>query len=206
MPDLSFETRARSRGYWPCAGADEAGRGPLAGPVVAAAVILDPERIPAGIDDSKRLSARARSRLFDEILDQAVAVSVSSVCAESIDRGDIRRASLTAIAGALGGLAIVPRWAMVDGRDLPEGLPCPGEAIVGGDGLSLSIAAASVVAKTIRDRMMVRAASGLPVYGFEQHKGYGTAAHRSAIRKEGAVPRMHRFSFAPLRQKSLDLD
>lgn len=204
MPDFVQETEARAAGFWPCAGADEAGRGPLAGPVVAAAVILDPTDLPDGIDDSKRIPAARREVLFHEILARAVAVSTCSVSAESIDRSDIRKAALAAIATAVSNLSVMPRHVLVDGRDVPEGLPCPASAVIGGDRLCLSVAAASIIAKTLRDRMMTRLAVACPGYGFEQHKGYASLSHRHAIGTLGGTPRVHRFSFAPLRQAAFD--
>jgi ribonuclease HII len=204
-PHFRVEAAARANGCWPCAGADEAGRGPLAGPVVAAAVILDPDDIPDGIHDSKQLPPARREALFEQILARALAVSVASLSAESIDRSDIRKASLLAICRAVQGLSLQPAWVLVDGRDLPAGLPCPGQTIIGGDGSSLSVAAASIVAKTLRDRMMVRLGLSLPAYGFEHHKGYASAMHRAVIASLGGLPRLHRFTFAPLRQGELDL-
>lgn len=196
VPDFSAERRALREGRWPLCGIDEAGRGPLAGPVVAAAVVLDPERIPAGLDDSKRLSAAQREALFEAIAGSAVAVAVASICAEGIDRSDILRASLEAMRRAVIGLAVPPAYALVDGRDLPRGLPCPAEALVKGDQRSQSIAAASIVAKVSRDRLMTRCAAVHPAYGFETHMGYATERHRTAIAANGAVRRLHRLSFA----------
>ncbi|MEZ5810696.1 MAG: ribonuclease HII [Rhizobiaceae bacterium] len=199
-PDFAFELEARHAGAWPCAGVDEAGRGPLAGPVVAAAVVLDPDDIPAGLDDSKRLGASERERLFEAITGSALAVSFSTVAAEAIDGSDIRKASLAAMARAVAGLAVWPGFALVDGRDLPAALCCPGRALIKGDQRSQSIAAASIVAKVARDRMMHRAGLAHPAYGFQSHAGYGTAAHRAAITAQGGIRRLHRFSFAPLKE------
>lgn len=172
---------------------------------MAAAVILDPDNIPSGIDDSKRLTAETRSELFEAILAHALAISTSSYSAEFIDRSDIRKASLYAVRRAVAGLAIVPAKVFVDGRDLPDGLCCAGEAVIGGDRLCQSVAAASIVAKTIRDRMMTRVAADHPDYGFESHKGYACPAHRAAIALHGGKERLHRFSFSPFRQLTLDL-
>jgi ribonuclease HII len=202
-PDFSFERRAIDRGQWPIAGLDEAGRGPLAGPVVAAAVVLDPEAVPEGLDDSKRLTAAQREILFRDILDLATGVAFSAVCADTIDASDIRKASLEAMRRAASGLTLAPKFALVDGRDIPPGLPCQATALVKGDRRSQSIAAASVVAKVMRDRIMVRTGSVYPEYGFEQHKGYGTAAHREAAEREGCAHRLHRRSFAPFRGSSV---
>lgn len=198
-PDFSIERRARKEGLWPVAGVDEVGRGPLAGPVVAAAVILSPKRIPGGLDDSKRLSAEERDRLFGLILASAVCVSVASVSAEAIDRTDIRKASLEAMRRAVQGLHVTPALVLADGRDVPEGLGCSGRALVKGDQRSQSIAAASIVAKVLRDQMM-RACGGVDCrYGFELHMGYATERHRSAIDAHGPAPRLHRLSFSPFR-------
>lgn len=193
-----------SRGQWPVAGLDEAGRGPLAGPVVAAAVVLDPARIPGGLDDSKRLTHPQREDLFHEILGSALGIAMASVCAEGIDRSDIRKASLEAMRRALCGLPLAPKLALADGRDVPPGLPCPGEALVKGDQRSQSIAAASIVAKVLRDRMMTGCGRTDARYGFEIHMGYATARHRAAITAHGAVARWHRISFAPFRNGAED--
>jgi ribonuclease HII len=201
-PDFSREKRAIKDGTWPVAGADEAGRGPLAGPVVAAAVVLDPRRIPRGLDDSKRLSLEAREALFTKILRTALAVGVSSACAEEIDEINILRASLTAMRRAVLGLAVRPNLVLVDGRDVPAGLPCAGEAMVKGDQRSQSIAAASIVAKVMRDRMMTRCSGHHGHYGFDSHMGYATVRHRTALTQHGPVARLHRMSFAPLKPGS----
>ena len=198
-PDFAFETRAMKKGLWPVAGLDEAGRGPLAGPVVAAAVILDPDRIPDGLDDSKRLSAIQREELFTIILGAALGVSMASVCAEGIDRSDIRKASLEAMRRALAGLPVAARMALADGRDVPPGLPCHCQALVKGDQRSQSIAAASIVAKVMRDRMMQGCGQADRRYGLEVHMGYATARHRSAIELHGPSVRIHRLSFSPFR-------
>ena len=187
------------RGRWPVAGLDEAGRGPLAGPVMAAAVILDPKRIPRGLDDSKRLAAQQREKLFEAILTKALAVSFASCSAESIDRTDIRKASLEAMRRAAHGQPLRPAFAIADGLDVPDGLPCPGEAVVKGDQRSHSIAAASIVAKVMRDRMMSMCGARHADYGFEVHMGYATQRHRAAIEIRGACARLHRMSFAPFR-------
>ena len=178
------------------AGIDEAGRGPWAGPVVAAAVILDPDRIPAGLNDSKLLSEQTRERLFVEIASHAqMAVGIGEV--GQIDRDNILQATLWAMAAALRALPSRPAAALVDGNRLPP-LPCPAEAVIKGDARSLSIAAASIVAKVTRDRLMRQLASDFPGYGWERNKGYGTQEHRSAIAELGVTPQ-HRRSFAPIR-------
>jgi len=178
------------------AGIDEAGRGPWAGPVVAAAVILDPDRIPAGLNDSKQLGEPVREGLFAKIASHAqIAVGIAEV--GRIDRDNILQATLWAMAAALRALPTKPAAALIDGNRLPQ-LPCPAEAVVKGDALSLSIAAASIVAKVTRDRMMRQLARDYPGYGWERNKGYGTQEHRSAIAELGVTPH-HRRSFAPIR-------
>ncbi|MCO6186930.1 ribonuclease HII [Rhizobium sp. L1K21] len=194
-PDMTFEKQALKAGARFVAGADEAGRGPLAGPVVAAAVILDPKNIPPGLNDSKKLTAAKRDVLFDAILKSAI-VSIASSSARTIDAIDIRKASLDAMRRAIGALEETADFALIDGRDVPPGLSCPAKAIIKGDARSLSIAAASIVAKVSRDRMMARAGRIYPAYGFEKHAGYGTAPHRAAIEENGVCP-LHRMSFRP---------
>ena len=181
------------------AGTDEAGRGPLAGPVVAAAVILDVDSIPHGLDDSKRLDRRAREEAFGRILSQARAVSLCSMSAEDIDTTDIRKASLEAMRRAVAGLAVEADHVLADGRDVPPGLACPATALIKGDQRSVSVAAASIVAKVMRDRMMDLAGVVHPEFGFEAHAGYGTARHVLALAEHGPVARLHRFTFAPIR-------
>lgn len=178
------------------AGVDEVGRGPIAGPVVAAAVVLDPTRVPVGLNDSKKLTEKARERLFEEICaHHAVAVALGSVA--RIDATDIRAATLDAMRRAVAGLWEAPDHVLIDGVDVPPGLPCPGTAITGGDGVSISIAAASIVAKVLRDRLMTLAAAEHPGFGFEAHKGYGVATHMEALDRLGPSP-LHRASFAPV--------
>ncbi len=198
VPTFELELIARRAGHWPVAGADEAGRGPLAGPVVAAAVILDPERIPQGLNNSKQLSAARREALFAEILATAT-VSIASSSAGRIDVTDIRKASLDAMRRAICSLAMPASYVLTDGLDVPAGLACPGKAVVKGDARSFSIAAASIVAKVTRDRMMARAGIVFPAYGFAAHAGYGTAQHRAGIEKHGPCS-LHRMSFRPLRR------
>lgn len=196
-PTDRFERRARRRGARLIAGLDEAGRGPLAGPVVAAAVVFESRRFPEGLNDSKKLSPDERARLYDVIVDRAhVSVAVSSRA--RIDRMNILRASLWAMARALAGLPCRPDYVLVDGRDLPPGLPCPGEPIIGGDSRSATIAAASIIAKVTRDRLMTAMGRRFPDYGFERHMGYGTARHLDALGLHGPTPH-HRRSFAPVR-------
>jgi ribonuclease HII len=191
-PDFSREAALYRRGLAPVAGVDEVGRGPLAGPVVAAAVVLDPRRIPLGLDDSKKLTAAQREVLFEAIV-MTADVAVASVSAARIDATDIRKASLEAMRRALAALHARPAFVLVDGRDLPP-WPGPGEAVIKGDALVASIAAASIVAKVTRDRMMARLGLHYPGYGFERHAGYPTAAHRAAIGSLGHCP-FHRLTF-----------
>lgn len=198
-PDFLFEKRAIKDGLWPVAGLDEAGRGPLAGPVVAAAVVLNPKRIPKGLDDSKRLTAQQREALFATILKTSLGVGVSSICAEGIDRSNILRASLEAMRRALAALPVTARMVLADGRDVPPGLPCDCKALVKGDRRSQSIAAASIVAKVIRDRMMRGCGRADQRYGLEIHMGYATERHRAAIQAHGPAMRLHRMSFSPFR-------
>lgn len=196
-PDFSLELEAKKRGQWPVAGTDEAGRGPLAGPVVAAAVILDPDNIPDGLNDSKKLSKARREVLFEKILQTSI-VSVASSGPVLIDRMNILRASLDAMRRAVLGLHVAPAIVLADGRDIPPGLICAAKAVIKGDGRSVSIAAASIIAKVTRDRMMEKAGLLHPAYGFESHAGYGTPAHLRAIEANGPCP-LHRMSFRPMR-------
>ena len=198
-PDFSVEHRSRRRGVWPVAGTDEAGRGPLAGPVVAAAVILDPSAIPDGLDDSKRMTFEARERVYLTIIGSAIAVGVASVCAVSIDRSDIRKASLEAMRRAVAALTMRPALVLADGRDIPPGLACEGRALVKGDQRSQSIAAASIVAKVTRDRMLAHCGSIHPAYGFERHAGYATEMHFAGIDLHGPLPGLHRMTFSPFK-------
>jgi ribonuclease HII len=199
-PDFSAEARLMKSGCKYVAGTDEAGRGPLAGPVVAAAVILKPDDLPRGIDDSKRLSKAGREKAFDEVMGKAAAIAFASISAEEIDASNILRASLLAMARAVSALCIAPGHVLCDGRDIPPALACPGSALVKGDQRSLSIAAASIVAKVMRDRMMAAAHSVFPAYGFISNQGYGSAAHLAAIETHGPARHLHRFSFAPIKQ------
>ncbi|TPQ37058.1 ribonuclease HII [Bradyrhizobium guangdongense] len=194
-PSFRRERALIKRGVWPVAGCDEAGRGPLAGPVVAAAVILDPDRIPRGMDDSKRLTAEERERLFDKICATAQ-VSVAVASPARIDRDNILRASLWALKRAVVALPEQPKHVFVDGRDRLD-TACDCEAVIGGDGIVLSIAAASIVAKVTRDRLMCALAQDCPGYGFEQHKGYGVPEHLSALDRLGPSVH-HRSFFAPV--------
>ena len=182
-------------------GVDEAGRGPLAGPVVAAAVILDPANPIEGLNDSKKLSARRRERLAIEIRAKALAWSVAEATVEEIDAINILQASMLAMQRAVAALDIPPTSALIDGNRCPV-LVCPAEAVVGGDGKVESIAAASILAKTVRDAGMRELHAAYPQYGFDRHMGYPTALHLQALREHG-VSRVHRRSFAPVAQLTL---
>jgi ribonuclease HII len=193
-PDFSIERKAMRKGARLVCGIDEAGRGPWAGPVVAAAVVLDPKCIPDGLNDSKKLSEARRAALFEPIMASSrVGIGIAEV--DRIDRDNILQATLWAMAQALdqiGGVAL----ALVDGNRAPA-LPCPVQTIIEGDAKSLSIAAASIIAKVTRDRIMVGHDQAYPGYGFARHKGYGTAMHQEALRRHGVTP-LHRTSFAPI--------
>lgn len=191
-PHFEYE----SEGPLPVCGIDEVGRGPWAGPVVAAAVILDPLAIPEGLNDSKRLSPERRAELAAILRAQAtVAVGVASVA--EIEAMNILQASFLAMRRAVLGLAARPALALVDGNKAPPGMPCGCRAIVGGDGLALSIAAASIVAKVARDGMMMSLAEQFPGYGWETNMGYGTKAHQEGLARFGVTPH-HRRSFGPI--------
>ena len=194
-PSFRRERALIKRGVWPIAGCDEAGRGPLAGPVVAAAVVLDPRRIPKGIDDSKRLTAERREELFEQICTTA-SFAVAYASPSRIDRDNILRASLWALARAVHALPEMPKHVFVDGRDRLD-TPCGCDAVIGGDGLVLSIAAASIIAKVSRDRLMCALAQDCPGYGFEQHKGYAVPEHLAALHRLGPSVHHRRF-FAPV--------
>ncbi|MFZ0809923.1 MAG: ribonuclease HII [Bradyrhizobium sp.] len=194
-PSFRRERELIKRGVWPVAGCDEAGRGPLAGPVVAAAVVLDPKRIPKGIDDSKRLTAERREELFEEICATA-SFSVAFASPARIDRDNILRASLWALKRAVEGLAEAPKHVFVDGRDRLN-TSCECDAVIGGDGIVVSIAAASIIAKVTRDRLMRALAEECPGYGFESHKGYSVPEHLEALDRLGPSVHHRRF-FAPV--------
>ena len=193
MPDFSFETQAgASRGRIIC-GVDEAGRGPLSGPVVAAAVIVDPKNIPAGLNDSKVLSHSTRERLLN-ILVQNAKIGIGISEPGEIDRINILWASMTAMRRAIENLNITVDYALIDGNRIPPNLNCEAHAIVKGDAKSLSIAAASIAAKVTRDRIMAEADSRFPGYGLAGHKGYPTKAHREAVETLDRSP-VHRWTF-----------
>ena len=196
LPDYSFELAAHQRGLARVAGVDEVGRGPLAGPVTAAAVVLDWGRIPLGLNDSKALTAARREALYAEIL--AVAeVSVAHASVAEIDSLNILRASHLAMVRALDGLQVPPDHVLIDGNMIPRGLTLSAEAIVKGDARSLSISAASIVAKVVRDRIMVDLAQQHPGYGWERNAGYPAPKHLKALQDLGITPH-HRRSFKPV--------
>ncbi|WP_108126851.1 ribonuclease HII [Saccharospirillum mangrovi] len=180
------------------AGVDEVGRGPLAGDVVAAAVILDPNRPIAGLADSKKLSAKRREALAEQIRERALAWCVARASVAEIDTLNILQASLLAMKRAVAGLTPQPDFCQIDGNKLPKGLPCPAEAIVGGDGKVAAIGAASILAKVQRDQELVELDRRFPQYGFARHKGYPTAEHLAALAEHG-VTDQHRRSYAPVR-------
>ena len=195
MPSSRYERAARAAGFLSIAGVDEAGRGALFGPVFAAAVVLDPARIPKGIDDSKRLTPERREGLFEEICATA-SFAVAFASPARIDRDNILRASLWALARAVHALPEMPKHVFVDGRDRLD-TRCDCDAVIGGDGLVLSIAAASIIAKVSRDRLMCKLAQDCPGYGFESHKGYGVPEHLAALNRLGPTVHHRRF-FAPV--------
>ena len=202
-PTFRRERSAMRRGVWPVAGCDEAGRGPLAGPVVAAAVILDPQRVPRGLDDSKKLTAREREALYDKICASAH-VAVAMAPPARIDRDNILRASLWALARAVAALPVPPRLVLVDGRDRIA-VACDCQAVVRGDASVASIAAASIVAKVTRDRLMARLGLAHPGYGFERHMGYSVPEHFEALARLGPTIH-HRRTFAPVAAQYVSLD
>jgi ribonuclease HII len=196
MPHYIFESRVLKVRPGPICGVDEAGRGPLAGPVVAAAVIFERKRIPKGLNDSKQLTAEDREALFPRILEMAIAVGVGEASVDEIDLINIRQATHLAMARAVRALATAPLFALVDGNDAPA-LPCPCDTIIDGDARSVSIAAASIIAKVTRDRMMVALHEQHPGYGWFTNKGYSTEAHIEALNRLGPCTH-HRRSFAPV--------
>jgi ribonuclease HII len=195
MPDFMHEQRLLKT-YKKIAGVDEVGRGPWAGPVTACAVILDPDNIPDGLNDSKKLSANKRELLFDQII-KAADVSIAHVSVVEIDRMNILQASLLAMEKAVAGLNKPAEFALIDGNKTPANLSCPCEAITKGDAKSLSIAAASIVAKVTRDRIMVALSQQFPGYGWETNAGYGTKQHQEGLKSLG-VTAHHRRSFKPI--------
>jgi len=195
-PDFSYEQAAYDTGARLVVGVDEVGRGPLAGPVTAAAVWLDPARIPVGLNDSKALSAKRREVLAAELM-QVAEVSIAHASVEEIDEINILAASHLAMCRAIAGLPRAPDFALIDGNMMPKALPCAGRAIIKGDALSVSISAASIVAKTCRDGLMVDLAQQHPGYGWESNAGYGSKKHMEALQNLGVTPH-HRRSFKPV--------
>ena len=194
MPDFTYEENAKLKGYKFICGVDEAGRGPLAGPVCAAAVILPENCEIEVLNDSKKLTEKKREALFNVIIERAVAYSVAFGTLEEIEKYNILNATYLAMNRAIEGLQVSADYALIDGNRVPTGISVPCETVVKGDAKSCSIAAASILAKVTRDRLLLEYAEKYPKYGFEKHKGYGTAAHYDAIRKHGATP-IHRLSF-----------
>ena len=201
---LALEEAARQRGALCIAGLDEVGRGPLFGPVVAAAVILSRHCHLPGLTDSKKLTEKQRNRLDPEIRRNAVAWAIAAVDAETIDRINIRQASLLAMRLAVQQLALTPDYLLIDGRDTID-WPCPQQPVIHGDAISLSIAAASVLAKVHRDRLLVELDRQFPGYGLAQHKGYCSRQHVEALARLGPTP-LHRKSFNPVAQTILQFD
>lgn len=199
MPTLAFDRQFITDTCRVIAGTDEAGRGPLAGPVVAAACILPPDFLPEGLDDSKKLTEKKREKLFDIITESAITYCIASASPEEIDHYNILEASLLAMRRALAGLSVQPDLVLVDGC-IDRGFPIPARAIVSGDALSPSIAAASILAKVTRDRMCLDMDAQYPQYGFAKHKGYPTPAHKLAVFEHGPCP-YHRRSFLGFLEK-----
>ncbi|WP_424977267.1 ribonuclease HII [Leisingera sp. S232] len=196
QPDYSLETAAHDKGFFRVAGVDEVGRGPLAGPVTAAAVVLDVAAIPEGLNDSKKLSLKKRQALEEGILASGQS-AVAHASVEEIDSLNILRASHLAMERAVAALDPAPDYLLIDGNLIPKGLSLPAEAVIKGDAKSLSIAAASILAKLARDRIMVDLAQQFPGYGWEKNAGYPSKQHRDALVNLGVTPH-HRRSFKPV--------
>lgn len=194
MPDYSLETALKTKGYNHICGIDEAGRGPLAGPVCAAAVVLPMGLEIEGLNDSKKLTEKKREALFDKIVEQALDYSIAFATVAEIEEYNILGATFLAMNRAVNGLKTTADYALVDGNKIPKGLEIPAEAVVKGDSKSCSISAASILAKVSRDRLMCEYDALYPQYGFLKHKGYGTAAHYKALIEYGLSP-VHRPSF-----------
>ncbi len=203
MPDFELEKNMNC----PVAGIDEAGRGPWAGPVVAGAVIVKDRNLPAdllnGLDDSKKLTAKKREALYQRLFEEEAAgrlvIGIGEASAQEIDEMNILQATFLAMKRAVKALPVAPEQALIDGNRLPKDFPCRAQAVVKGDGRSLSIAAASIVAKVYRDRLMCRLAEKYPYYGFEKNAGYGTALHIEALKRYG-VTSEHRKSYRPIQE------
>jgi ribonuclease HII len=196
MPHYIYESRLLKTMAGPICGVDEVGRGPLAGPVVAAAVILDRKRIPKGLNDSKQLSEEEREEIYPRIMEMAVAVGVGAASVDEIDLINIRQATHMAMARAVRALPVAAEFALVDGNDPPP-LPCRCDTLVGGDARSVSIAAASIIAKVTRDRLMIALHDQHPGYNWRSNKGYGTPEHYVGLKAHGVTVH-HRRSFAPI--------
>ena len=194
MPDYEFEKAAVNSGFSCICGVDEAGRGPLAGPVCAAAVILPAGAVIEGLDDSKKLTEKKRERLYDIIKQTAVAYSVAYGTLEEIETVNILEATYLAMNRAIAGLSVKPDFALIDGNRVPRGIKIPCETVVKGDSKSMSVAAASVLAKVTRDRLMLEYDKKYPEYNFKKHKGYGTKEHTELIKQYGPCE-IHRLSF-----------
>ena len=194
MPDYEFEKAAALSGFSCICGVDEAGRGPLAGPVCAAAVILPAGAVIEGLDDSKKLTEKKRERLYDIIKETAVAYSVAYGTLEEIETVNILEATYLAMNRAIEGLSVKPDFALIDGNRVPRGIKIPCETVVKGDSRSMSVAAASVLAKVTRDRLMLEYDKKYPEYNFKKHKGYGTKEHTELIKQYGPCE-IHRLSF-----------
>ena len=193
MPDYEYEARAAAKGFTAVCGVDEAGRGPLAGPVCAAAVILPQGLVIEGLNDSKKLSEKKREMLYDKVVENALAWSVAFASEAEIDEINILQATFLAMKRAVEGLSVKADYALIDGNRMPP-LGIDGETVIKGDSLSMSIAAASIIAKVTRDRLMLEIDEEYPQYLFSQHKGYGTALHYEMLEKHGISP-VHRRSF-----------
>ena len=194
MPDYEYEKAAVSSGFNIICGVDEAGRGPLAGPVCAAAVILPEDTVIEGLDDSKKLSEKKRERLYNEIIEKATAYCVAYGTVEEIESVNILEATFIAMNRAIDGLKVKPDFAIIDGNRVPKGIKIPCATLVKGDSKSMSVAAASILAKVTRDRLMLTYDEKYPQYNFKKHKGYGTKEHTELLKQYGPSP-IHRLSF-----------
>ncbi len=195
MPDFELENKARARGFSAVCGVDEAGRGPLAGPVCAAAVILPEDCVIEGLNDSKKLSEKKREALFEAIVEKAVSYSIAFASVGEIEEFNILGATFVAMNRAIDGLSVPADFALIDGNRTPKDIKIPCETVIKGDGKSYSVAAASILAKVTRDRLLYEYDEKYPQYGFASHKGYGTKAHYEAISDYGIIADVHRPSF-----------